>query len=104
MRAASGQQLPSISIAMWYAARTAPASLRRNTGATMRETRLDSRREADAARAQSRIRCTTHLCQAAPWKTSDMARLSPSWASDVASWTPVTPLALTFLRNASHES
>ena len=45
-----------------------------------------------------------HLCQAEPWNTSSIALLSPSWASEVTSSTPVTPRALTFLRNASHES
>ena len=69
----------------------------------MRDTRLASCLE-DAALAQSRIRWTTQRCQAAPWKVSDIARLSPSWASEVTSATPRTPRALTPRRKASQES
>lgn len=50
---------------------TAPASLARKTGATILDTLLESDLE-EAARAQSRIRCTTQRCHAAPWKTSSM--------------------------------
>ena len=56
MRAPSGRRPPSISKARWRAARTAPSSLRRNTGAAVPGTRRDVRLEPDAALAQSRVR------------------------------------------------
>lgn len=48
------------------------------------------------------IRCTMHLCQAAPGNTSSMARLSPSWASEVTQRTPPTPRSLSERKKASH--
>lgn len=68
------------------------------------ETRLCRLRLPDAALARSRMRCTTHLCQAEPWKTSSMALLKPSWASEVTSMTPATPRARILRRNAGQES
>ena len=41
---------------------------------------------------QSRIRCTAHRCQAAPWKTSPTALTRPPWASDTTSSVPVAQL------------
>ena len=69
----------------------------------MRPTRALSGRD-PASRMQSRMRCTTQRCQAAPWKTSPSARTRPGWASETTSLTPRTPLDLTALRKASHES
>lgn len=63
---------------MWQAALTAPASLSRKTGATILDTRLESDPDPDAARAQSRIRCTTQRTACAP------CRRSPSSASTQA--------------------
>ena len=51
----------------------------------------DKRREPDKVAAQEAaflIRCTTHLCHAAPGNTSSMARRSPSRAR--GSWAPST--------------
>ena len=79
---------------------TAPA--RRSNDATDGSacTTRDLRLESDAALAQSRMRWTAHLCQAAPWKVSSTARMRPSWASEVASLTPRAPRSLTLPRNA----
>ena len=68
------------------------------------ETRRNVRLEPDATLARSRVRCTAHLCQATPWKVSSTARLRPSWASEVTSLAPRTPLSLTLPREADHES
>ena len=54
---------------------TVPASLALKAGATILATLL-ARLPRPASRAQLLIRWTTHLCHAAPWKTSEMARLS----------------------------
>ena len=80
-----------------------PAPLARKTGATMRATRLLSWRVL-ASRTQSRVRCTAQRCHAAPWNTSAIALLSPSWASEATSATPSTPRALMVLRDASQGS
>lgn len=53
-----------------------------------------------AHEAALRIRRTMYLCQAAPGNTSSIARLSPSWASEVTQSTPSTPLSRSDLRNA----
>ena len=56
-------------------------------------------RLAAAFPAASRIRCTMHLCHAAPGKTSWIARLRPSWASPVTQMAPDTPRARSDRRN-----
>ena len=78
--AALGRHLPGTSHAGRYVALTWPASLARKTGATIRATRRLSCWLV-ASLTQSRIRCTTHRCQAAPRDVPRMALLSPSWAS-----------------------
>ena len=75
-RAAPGQQSASISQARWRVAPAWPASLARKAGATIFATRRLSRR-LFASPTQPRTRWTAHLCQAAPWKASAIARLSP---------------------------
>ena len=82
---------------------TVPASLALKTGATLLATLL-ARLPRPASRAQLLIRWTPHLCHAAPWKTSEMARLRPVWASEVTSSTPWTPRARRPCRKPSHES
>ena len=76
----------------------------RKTGATILHARLARPLDPDAALAQSRMRCTTQRCHADPWKTSSTALLRPSCASEVTSWTPVTPRALILLRKPTQES
>ena len=92
-----------MSATTWYMAVTVAASFARNTDDRIPPTRRLSCQE-PASRMQSRIRCTAHLCQAAPWKTSPNARTRPECASETASSTPETPRARTLLRNAGHES
>ena len=50
--------------------------------------------------ATLRMRCVTQRCQAAPWKVSAAAALSPSCASETTSLTPSTPRARRSDRNA----
>ena len=76
-----------ISNAAWYMATAVAASPARKTDERMRPTRRLSCQEL-ASRMQSRIRCTAHRCQAAPWKTSPMALTRSPWASDT---TPCPP-------------
>lgn len=70
---------------------TAVASFALNTGATILATRL-ARPFDPAARMQSRMRWTAHLCHTAPWNTSAIALFRPSWASETTSWMPMAPL------------
>ena len=47
-----------------------------------------------------RRKWTRQRCQQAPVRTAPMACLRPGWASEITSWTPASPLALSERRNA----
>ena len=46
------------------------------------------------------MKCTRQRCQVAPARLRAMAALRPSWASEMTSFTPLSPRFARLLRNA----
>lgn len=94
--------MPAISPqARWYSSRTRAGSRSSKTACRIASTAALFCL-VGAHDAALRMRCTMQRCHAAPGKTSSIARLSPSWASDVTQRTPEAPRSRRERRNASH--